>query len=281
MVTHSTVEPARLGRYQLVRMLDHGGSGLVYEGWDPVRQQQVAIKTIHPSLLAGPDGQRLRERCRDEARILGACTHPNIATLFEYGEEQGAPVMVLELLQGRTLKECLEAGLSFEVGQSVDLLYQVLDAVACLHANGIMHLDLKPANMILLPGERLKVMDFGIARREDAPDAWHGTITGTPGYMAPEQLMGQPLDRRSDLFATGVIFYELLTGVKPFPGRQVPNIIQRVLNLSPDPPSLRNHRVPPALDGVALRALAKQPTDRFQDAESFRDAIRQALAQPT
>ncbi len=280
MVIQSTAEPTQLGRYQIVKMLNRGATGLVYEGWDPVRQCRVAIKALDPSLLAEPDGQGLLERFRYEAKIFGSFLHRNIAILYEYNEEGSIPFIALELLEGRNLKECIEAGDCSGLERIVTLVLQLLDAVAYLHDRGVIHLDLKPANIILLAGDQIKVMDFGIAQRENGPDRWHSTVMGTPGYMSPEQLMGHTLDRRSDLFSIGVILYELLTGVKPFPGKQIPNIVQRVLNLSPDAPSSCNAQLPVALDAVVQKALAKQPVDRFQDAESFRLAIQQALPHP-
>ncbi|MBF0463081.1 MAG: serine/threonine protein kinase [Magnetococcales bacterium] len=280
MVTPCATEPTRLGRYHLVKVLDHGANGLVYEGLDPDQHRRVALKTISPSRLAEQDGQRLLERFRHEARVFGPFAHDNIVTLYEYDEEQGVPFIALELLQGQNLKECLATGNRFDVPQIVAMLSQILDAVAYMHARGVLHLDLKPANLILLADNQVKVTDFGIAQTESEPDTRHNTITGTPGYMSPEQLMGHRLDRRSDLFSVGVILYELLTGIKPFPGKQIPNIIQRVLNLSPEPPSRIDPQVPTAFDDVLQKALAKRPVDRYQTAALFLLAIQQAASTP-
>lgn len=274
----SAPQPTQIGRYAIVRPLDQGASGLVYEGWDPEQHRSVAIKTIAPSRLQEPDGHRLLARMHDEAQLFGTLAHPNIAALYEYGEVQNVPFIALELLSGKTLKEHLEAGDRFALARVVDILCQILDALAYMHDKGVVHLDLKPANIILSADHRVKLTDFGISRLEEHPADRYDTIMGTPGYMSPEQWMGQRLDRRSDLFSVGAILYELLTGVRPFPGRQLSTVMQRVLNLSPAPPSRRNAQLPPDLDAVVQQALAKQPADRFQDAQSFRLAIQQAFA---
>ncbi|MBF0400959.1 MAG: serine/threonine protein kinase [Magnetococcales bacterium] len=270
------MEPTQLGRYQIIKRLYQGASGLVYEGLDPESHRRVAIKTVDPGRLAEESGQRLVSRLRYEARLFGSFSHPNIVTLYDYHEEEGRPFIVLELLQGETLKKCLERGLSFGWRASVDLIIRMLDAVSYMHTRGVMHLDLKPANMMLLDDDQVKVTDFGIAQRINAPDIW-SSITGTPGYMSPEQLMGHRLDPRSDLFSVAVVLYELLTGVQAFPGKQVPGIMQRVLNLSPQPPSQLQPHLPTALDAVLRVALAKQPADRFQDANLFRSALQQVV----
>lgn len=273
----SVPQPTQIGRYAIVRPLDQGASGLVYEGWDPDRCRPVAIKTIAPSRLQEPDGHRLLARMYDEAQLFGTLAHPNIAALYEYGEAQNVPFIALELLSGKTLKEHLEAGDRFAPARIVDIFCQILDALAYMHDMGVVHLDLKPANIVLSADHRVKLTDFGISRLEAHPTDRYDAIMGTPGYMSPEQVMGQRLDRRSDLFSVGAILYELLTGVRPFPGRQFSTVMQRVLNLSPAPPSRHNAQLPPGLDAVVQQALAKQPADRFQDAPSFRLAIQQAF----
>ncbi len=275
--TASATQPTQLGKYSIVKVVDQGATALVYEGWDPDRQRRVAIKTLHPSRLAEPDGARLLERLRGEARLCGALLHPNIVTLYEQGEERNIPFLVLELLEGKTLKEHLEAGDRFTTDRVVEIFYQILDALAYMHASDVLHLDLKPANIILLAEHRVKVTDFGIALAGDWQQAPHAAIKGTPGYMSPEQSMGQGLDQRSDLFSAGVILYELLTGTQPFFGRQLSTVMQRVLNLTPEPPSRYNNHLSEAIDAVVRRAMAKQPTDRFPDASSFRLALRQAV----
>lgn len=278
MHTPFATQPTQLGKYSIVKMMDRGATALVYEGWDPDQQRRVAIKTLHPSRLAKQDGERLLARLHEEARLCRAFAHPNIVTLYDQGEEQNIPFLVLELLDGKTLKEHLDAGNRFATTRIADILCQILEALAYLHDQGVVHLDLKPANIILLPDHRVKVTDFGIAQSGDFQESRHDVIQGTPGYMSPEQSMGQRLDRRSDFFSAGVILYELLTGVQPFPGRQVSTVMQRVLNLTPEPPSRQNAHLPEALDGVVRRAMAKQPTDRFPDAPSFRLALQQAIA---
>lgn len=275
MVTSTTTEPLQLGQYRIIRRLDQGASGFVYEGWNPETDRRVALKTVDPSRMMGQEGVRLRERLHYEAQIFERLAHPNIVTLYEYHGDLDLPFLVLELLEGQTLRARLKADPRLPWRESVALLSHILDAATHIHANGVIHLDLKPANIILLADNRVKVTDFGIAQRLDAPDPWQ-TITGTPGHMSPEQWMGHRLDPRSDLFSMGIILYQLLTGVKPFLGKETPDIMQRVLNHTPKPPSLLQPHLPTALDAVVHQALAKQPADRFQSAELFQLALQRA-----
>ncbi|MBF0183587.1 MAG: serine/threonine protein kinase [Magnetococcales bacterium] len=275
MQTESCNEPSQLGRYHVIRLLDQGATGPVYEGIDGQQQNRVAIKTIHPALLTAADRQRLLDRLRDEARLFGSFTHHNIARFREYNEDGDVPFIAMELLQGHNLREVIEQQQRLAVARVVAIIGQILDAAAYLHAQGIIHLDLKPANIVLLEQDRIKITDFGIARFSHLPGAEQTPIAGTPAYMSPEQLMGHPLDARSDLFSIAVILYELLTGVRPFPGKQVVNIVQRVLNLTPEPVSQLNPQLAPAWDSLLYKALAKQPAERFADAESMQLAIQQ------
>ncbi|MEO5339563.1 MAG: serine/threonine protein kinase [Magnetococcus sp. MYC-9] len=270
--------PVPLAPYTRCTLLRQGANSLVYEGWDPVRGRRVVIKTLPPT-QGGVDGDKMRDRLRSEARLLGTLHHPAVVALYDYQEMQGQPLLVLEWLPGQSLKEWLARGERMEETQRVRLLSQLLEAVDYLHTQGVLHRDLKPGNLQLLADGSLKVIDFGLARRKNGLHGEADGSTGTPGYMAPEQLMGQPLDRRSDLFSIGVILYEVLTGRQPFAGEQVSTVMQRVLTLAPVPPTRHDARLAMAWDALLDKALAKRPTDRFQDAESFRLAV-QALHPP-
>lgn len=277
MVTYTTADPIQLGKYRIIRRLDQGASGLIYEGLDPEIARRVALKTLDPIRMTSQEGLRLRERLHYEAQIYECLTHPNIVTLYEYHADQEHPFLVLELLDGQTVRARLKAAPLLKWTESVAILSHILDAATHLHANSVLHLDLKPANIILLADNQIKVTDFGIAQRMGTLDKWH-TITGTPGYMSPEQLMGLPLDPRSDLFSIGVMLYELLTGVQPFSGHQTSESMQRVLNHTPQPPSLLQADLPTVFDAIIHKALAKQPADRFQSADLFQLAMQQARA---
>lgn len=268
--------PKQLGKYKIIRILDRGAMGLVYEGFDPSQQRRVALKTIHQDLLTGRHGQEILVRFRREAQAWGAFLHRNIVAIYEYNEAQETPFIALELVQGKKLKEYTGKKKRLEFPQIVKVLSQILDAIGYIHDKGMIHLDLKPANIILLEDNQVKVTDFGIAQVTNCRDIQTGAITGTPSYMSPEQFMGQRLDKRADLFSVGVILYELLTKEKPFPGHKVLTIMRRVLNTPHKKPSTLNPHLSKAFDVVIQKALAKRPADRFQDAESFWLAIEHA-----
>lgn len=266
--------PPRIGRYRVTGLLGRGAMGMVYLGHDAAIDRQVAIKTIHLRLLKGEDGVDWLERFRREVRAAGRCLHPNIVTVFEYGEEAGAPYIVMEYVQGRELREYLKNRQPMSLNNTVAVILQVLRALGHAHTQGVVHRDIKPGNIILLADGMVKVTDFGIARLEMSGSLTQvGMAVGTPGYMAPEQFNGQEADRRADLYATGVLLFELLTGVRPFSGRGAGEIMYQVLNESPQPATKLNPRLPPELDALFDKALAKSPDQRFQDADEFIRAL--------
>lgn len=260
----------QIGRYLLSRTLGRGAMGVVYLGYDEAIDRQVAIKTIHRNLLKGEDGAEWLERFRREVRAAGRCLHPNIVTVFEYGEEKGVPYIVMEYVQGRELRDYLKDRQPLPLANAVAIIVQVLHALNHAHASGVVHRDVKPGNIILLPNSQVKVSDFGIARVEASSGmTQQGMTVGTPAYMAPEQFSGHEADRRADIYATGVVLFETLTGTRPFIGRNAGDLIYKVLN---DPPPLAtslNPRLPSELDAVLKKALAKAPDDRFQSAGEF------------
>jgi len=262
--------PPRVGRYRVTGLLGRGAMGMVYLGHDEAIDRQVAIKTIHRRLLSGEDGVEWLARFRREVRAAGRCLHPNIVTVFEYGEEEGAPYIVMEYVQGRELRDFLKNRQLMPLANTVAIILQVLRALSHAHAHGIVHRDIKPGNIILLADGVVKVTDFGIARLEMSGSLTQvGMAVGTPGYMAPEQFSGQEADRRVDLYATGVVLFEMLTGVRPFSGRGAGEIMYQVLNEPPLQATQLNPRLPSELDEVFAKALAKSPEERFQDAGEF------------
>lgn len=266
--------PERIGRYRLVSVLGRGAMGIVYLGYDEGIDRQVAIKMIHRRLLASDDGAEWLERFRREVRAAGRCLHPNIVTIFEYGEEESVPYIVMEYVQGRELRDYLKERQPLPAANAIAVIVQVLQALGHAHANGIVHRDIKPANIILLADNQVKVTDFGIARMEAGTGMTQvGMMVGTPGYMSPEQFQGKEADRRSDLFAVGVVLFELLTGMRPFPGRGASELMYQLLNESPRRATQLNSLLPPAIDTLFNKALAKSPDERFQDAAAFIAAL--------
>jgi serine/threonine-protein kinase len=270
----SVTLPPRIGRYRVTGLLGRGAMGVVYLGHDTAIDRPVAIKTIHRRLLQGAEGVEWLARFHREVRAAGRCLHPNIVTVFEYGEEDNAPYIVMEYVKGRELRDYLKERKPLPLANAVAVIVQVLRALGHAHASGVVHRDIKPGNIILLADGQVKVTDFGIARLETGIGLTQdGTTVGTPGYMAPEQFRGEDADRRADLYAAAVVLFELLTGVRPFDGRSVSEMMYQVLNEPPRQATMLNPRLPSGLDPVLNRALAKAPDDRFQDAGAFIAAL--------
>jgi len=292
----------KLGKYQIRRTLGKGAMGIVYEGFDPVIERTVAIKTILPSQLTADESVAVMARFKREAQAAGRLNHPGIVAIYEYGEDvaqdisdeeatmmaapskaQGAQrvaFIAMEFVKGRELRDYFEKGERFPMKEVVRIMAEMLDALDHAHAQGVVHRDMKPANIILLENGKVKIADFGIARLEASELTQTGMILGTPSYMSPEQFMGQPLDGRSDLFSCGVILYQLLTGEKPFTGESTTTIMYKVLREEPVPPSELNLSLEPALDAVVKKALAKAPAQRFQSGREFAQALEAAVAGP-
>jgi len=291
----------KLGKYQIRRTLGKGAMGIVYEGFDPVIERTVAIKTILPSQLNGAEFVGVMARFKREAQAAGRLNHPGIVAIYDYGEEVAQDVgeddatmmapkaaapqervayIAMEFIKGRELRDFFEKGERFPMPEVVRIMSEMLDALDHAHAQGVVHRDMKPANLILLENGRVKVADFGIARVEASELTQTGTVLGTPTYMSPEQFMGHPVDGRSDLFSCGVILYQLLTGEKPFTGESTTTIMYKVLREEPVPPSQLNLSLSPALDAVMKKALAKNPGERFQSGREFAQALQAAVAAP-
>lgn len=270
----SATLPPHIGRYRVTGLLGRGAMGVVYLGHDTVIDRPVAIKTIHRRLLQGPEGADWLARFQREVQAAGRCLHPNIVTVFEYGEEENAPYIVMEYVQGRELRDYLRERKPLPLITTVAVMIQVLRALGHAHASGVVHRDIKPGNIILLADGQVKVTDFGIARLETGVSlTQNGMVVGSPGYMAPEQFRGGETDQRTDLYGAAVVLFELLTGVRPFDGRGSSELMYQVLNEPPRRATALNPRLPPELDTVLERALAKAPKDRFQEAGAFIAAL--------
>ncbi|MBF0188676.1 MAG: serine/threonine protein kinase [Magnetococcales bacterium] len=269
-------ELEKLGKYSIKSILGKGNMGVVYEGFDADIERKVALKTIHKNLLEGDGGDQFVQRFKREAQSAGRLMHQNIVAVYEYGMQDGTPFIAMEFIQGKELKDYIKDDTRFDMGQIQEIMGQTLDAMQYVHDAGVVHRDMKPANIILLENNRVKVADFGIARVENSTMTQLGTVMGTPRYMSPEQFMGQRVDHRSDLFSMAVILYELLTGEAPFPGKGMSTIMQKVLYTEPHPPCMLNNTIPRAFDPVLRKALSKRPDERFQNAKEFMEAITMA-----
>jgi serine/threonine-protein kinase len=266
-----------LGKYRIEGILGRGGMGVVYKGFDPNIERVVAVKTVRMGALEGEEADEVLQRFKREAQAVGRLAHPNIVSVYEYGEHGGKPYIAMEFVEGRELAELLESGKRFDLPEAVVLMEQVFSALAYCHAHGVVHRDLKPANILMLDDGKPKLTDFGIARIESSTLTRTGAVMGTPDYMSPEQLTGQGTDARSDLFSAAVILYELITGERPFPGKTFAGIMNRVMRGEFDRPSEVNVHVCASWDRLLARGLATRPDDRFQTAENFLEGLRLAV----
>src|SRR6516225_808995 len=266
-----------IGRYRIEALLGTGAMGEVYRAHDPAIDRLVAIKVVRPELVAGSGGEQLLERFRREARAAGRRFHPNIVAIWDFGDDHGMPFLVMELVEGQSLDRVIKSSGTLPPGRSVAIITQVLNALGFAHEIGIVHRDIKPSNIMVLPGDQVKVADFGIARLEASEFTIVGDLLGTPAYMAPEQLSGGPIDHRTDLFATGVILFEMLTAVKPFRGKSITEIISFMETRGPEDIRALNPAVPDSLKRVITKALAFDPAQRYDDAAKFSNAIIEAF----
>jgi serine/threonine-protein kinase len=268
------IQTGRLGRYEVLGELGRGAMGVVYRARDPIIDRVVALKTIH-SGRSGEAAASFTERFFQEARSAGRLSHPNIVTIFDAGEAAGQAYIAMEFLEGTSLREMLDEHAPLPVARAVEIAGQVARGLAYAHEHGVVHRDVKPANIIVLRNRRPKITDFGIARLGEA-DVLAGSRAGSPKYMSPEQIRGDgSLDGRTDLFSLGTVLYEMLTGRQPFNGGDAVSIMRSVLEATPEPPSAYNPRVPPELDAVLLRMLAKRPDERHPSARWLFRELRQ------
>ena len=271
--------PGVLGKYELRATLGRGAMGTVYDGWDPAIARRVAIKTVVLPANPDPETAEIIARFRREAQAAGRLSHPNIVAVHDYGETDTLAYIVMEYVDGPSLKSLLDRHDGFALPEIGRIMDDILAGLQFCHERGVIHRDIKPANIMLTADRRARIADFGIARIEDNSITQAGEVLGTPAYMAPEQFIGQVVDARADLYAAGVLLYQLLTGERPFDG-STSSIMQKVLNVTPLAPSRLSVVTPPALDPVVLRAMAKRPEDRFPSAAAFAAAIRAAREAP-
>ena len=272
-----------LGRYDIVRVLGQGAMGVVYEGRDPNLDRRVAIKTVRVIGMAANEIVEYEQRFKTEARSAGRLQHPNVVSVYDSNTHVDAlgqtAYIVMEFVQGEDLKHFLDQGKRFSLEQTAFMMSDLLAALDYAHRNKIIHRDIKPANMLLTREGRIKLTDFGVARITDSGEMTKtsGGTVGTLKYMSPEQVAGKGVDASSDLFSAGIVLYQLLTGVRPFDGEGYLDIVSKIVKEDPTPPSRIVGALPPALDAVVAKALAKSKLDRFPDAASFAAALKSAV----
>jgi serine/threonine-protein kinase len=255
----------QVGRYEILEIIGTGATGRVARAHDSMIGRQVAIKLFSKELAKG-DG---RLRFLQEARVVGQLSHPSIITLHDMGIDEATqtPYLVMEFLDGQPLDRILEKG-SLPFPRACSLVAEVACALAAAHRKGVIHGDVKPANVLITDDGRVKLMDFGMARLA-SHDSGDSPLLGTPAYWCPEQILGKPQDARSDLFSLGVVLYEIVTGKRPFDAESLQAICGRVLSSTPLPASHANPSLPAGFDPIVARCLAKDPAARYPSAEAL------------
>ncbi len=266
-----------IGKYRIDGILGEGAMGVVYRGYDADLDRRVALKTMRKDPLSGDYGAELLARFRREAEAGMRLSHRHVVTVYDFGEDDVLAYMAMEFIDGRSLKDLNATRAPWPLLEALDLAGQLLEALDFFHERGVVHRDIKPANIMIDARGTLTVTDFGIARTQASDLTQVGTILGTPSYMSPEQITGQAVDGRSDLFSVGVVLYEMLTGVKPFRGEMITIAHNIVSQPHPDPSTLKSG-LPAAIDALFRRALAKAPDDRFRNGAEFRAALQEMLA---
>ncbi|HWF91560.1 MAG TPA: serine/threonine-protein kinase [Terriglobales bacterium] len=266
----------RVGRYEILAEIGRGAMGIVYQARDPRIDRTVALKTISLSGQDLEEEKEYRERFVLEAQAVGRLSHPGIITIFDAGEdpETHEPFIAMEYVQGQSLHSMLghrQEKMTLEA--SLQIAQEIAEALDYAHEQGVVHRDIKPANILITPEGHAKIADFGIAKLNQAQTTLPGEVLGSPAYMAPEQLRGDGVDPRSDLFSAGVILYNMLTGFRPFQGDSATTICYKVVNRKPIFVSAFDASFPPELDRIVSKAIAKNPEERFQSGREMAEAI--------
>ena len=268
----------QLGKYRIDSVLGKGAMGVVYKAFDPAIERVVALKTIRKEMFSESEQQELIGRFKNEAQAAGRLNHPNIVTVYDYGEDADSAYIAMEFVEGTGLDALLAPGRPTPVARVLAWMGDLLGGIDYAHARGVVHRDIKPSNLLITANAQVKISDFGIARIESSTLTQAGSMIGTPSYMSPEQFRGEPVDGRSDVFSSGILLYQLLTGARPFSG-SASIVMHQILNEEPAPPS----QVLPALgtrfDAVLAGALAKLPARRHASARAFHEALLKAAQQ--
>jgi tRNA A-37 threonylcarbamoyl transferase component Bud32/tetratricopeptide (TPR) repeat protein len=263
-----------IGKYQVEKVLGRGGMGTVYQAHDPVIHRKVALKMMIPGLAETPE---LKLRFLREAQAAGGLRHRNIVTVYDLGEDHGQPYIAMEFIEGADLEQIIQRREPLTVEWKLDVIRQVCEGLAYAHRNGIVHRDVKPANVRVTPEGEVKIMDFGLAHLQSSTMTKNGLVLGTVHYMAPEQVEGLKVDHRADIFSVGAIAYELLAYRRAFEGESPPNVMFRIMREAPDMSALPETEYSPGLDRIVARALAKPVAERYQDLEAMRDDLERLV----
>ncbi len=270
-----SMESQQIGRYEVLATLGRGAMGIVYKAADPVLNRIVAVKTINLSL--DPDLRNEYEaRFQQEAKAAGSLSHPAIVTIYDLGKTGDLAYIAMEFLDGQELQDLISAAQRLPVKQAISIAAQVAGGLGYAHQHGIVHRDIKPANIMVLKDGVAKITDFGIARmRASEVRTQTGMRLGSPKYMSPEQVLGQRVDHRTDIFSLGVMLYEMLTGKAPFGGNSLEALMYQTVNTVPLPPSRINPDVPEMLDLILAKTLEKQTDNRYQSAADLASDLRE------
>jgi len=269
--------PQKIGRYVIESTIGKGAMGVIYCAHDPMINRPVALKLVNTDLLEGKDRADFVERFQREAQAAGRCAHGNIVAIYDFALHGNDPYIAMEFVAGRSLAQVIDGNGKLPMDVSAAIARQMLDALACAHGQGVVHRDIKPANVLLTGDGRVKVTDFGISRIGGSSLTQTGALIGTPNYMSPEQARGEEVDARSDLFSTAAVFYELLTGERPFPGRNFHEVTYQLLYGEPVPLAKHLPEAPGPLNAFMSRALARDPAQRFATADAMNTALANAL----
>jgi serine/threonine protein kinase len=271
--------PASLGRYRLTARLGHGGFGVVYQAYDEQLRREVALKVPHRDRLRRPEDA---EAYLAEAQILARLDHPHIVPVYDVGQSDGLYYVVSKFIAGSDLAQQIRAG-RLSHGQAVELVATVAEALHHAHTRGLVHRDIKPGNILIDKGGRVYIGDFGLALQEEDHGRGGSLLCGTPAYMSPEQASGEGhrVDGRSDIFSLGVVFYELLTGRRPFRGETPAEVLKQIVSAEPRPPRQIDDAIPRELERICLKALSRRARERYATAKDMADDLRQFLRQST
>ena len=269
--------PEFIGKFRVQGVLGQGAMGIVYRALDPDIERTVAIKLVRTDLLEGDDRAHYISRFRNEAKMVGRCIHPNIVGIHDFSMHEGSPFLVLEFVDGQDLGRAYRQGAQIGLAATGSIASDVLKALSYAHGFGVIHRDVKPANILLTKAAAIKVTDFGISRALASDATMSSVLVGTPCYMSPEQCLGGAVDARSDLFSMGSVLYEMLSGRRCFDAPNFVAAAHKILNQDPEPLSVLRPDLPASVIEVIKRALAKRPEDRFQNAAEMEQALRDAL----
>ena len=268
--------PTQIGKYHIVEVVGEGAMGIVYRATDSVLDRTVAIKVMSASIARQED---LRKRFLREAQAAGSLQHPNVVTIYDLGEVEGHLFIAMEFVYGTDLEQMLSLSEPMKLQTKLDIIVDVLTGLAYAHRKGIVHRDIKPANIRVGEDGRAKIMDFGVAHLASSSITRTGLVVGTPRYMAPEQVMGQKALPETDIFAVGAVLYQLLTGTKPFESPTLQSLFYKIVTDMPKPVAEILPGLPPALDRITSKALAKDAANRYSNALDMANEISAVRAE--